>query len=74
MVEKMEIRQIANKLQISEAAVEMLLTRARRKLVAAGEAKNFAALVLATQLKSGERSRIRCGSIECRPEKWIYYA
>ncbi|WP_109486985.1 hypothetical protein [Occallatibacter savannae] len=70
----MEIKQIANKLQMSEAAVEMILSRARRKIVAAGEAKNFVALVLATQLKSGEQSRVRCGSIECRPEKWIYYA
>jgi hypothetical protein len=70
----MEIKEIANKLQMSEAAVGMLLCRGLRKLKAAGESENFVALVRATQIKQGERPHMRCGSIECRPEKWVYYA
>jgi hypothetical protein len=70
----MEIREIANELQMSEAAVRQQISRGLRKLVRAGEAENFATLVRLTQLKNAGQPNIRCGSIECRPEKWVFYA
>jgi orotate phosphoribosyltransferase-like protein len=68
----MSTKEIANELQMSEGAVRQLLLRGLRKLAAEGEAENFRAVVRAWEFKRGERSIIRCGSIECRSDKRIY--
>jgi len=67
----MEISEIASKLEMSEAAVRKQIYRGLRKLARAGEKENFAALVHQAQLKKAG-PYIRCGSIECRPEKWTF--
>lgn len=70
----MEISEIANELQITEAAVQQHISRGLRKLMRAGKAEDFTALVQLTQREKAGQPNIRCGSIECRPEWWPFYA
>lgn len=65
----MEIDEIANELNISEATVRVLIARGLRKIKQAGDAERFATVVRLTATQS---VGIRCGSIECRPEKWVF--
>ena len=67
----MEIDAIARELNISEATVRVLIARGLRKIAQAGDAESFATIVRLTRDRSAV---IRCGSIECRPEKWAFYA
>ena len=55
----MEISEIANELQMSEAAVRQQISRGLRKLVRAGEAENFAKLVRLSQLEKTGQPQMR---------------
>jgi DNA-binding Lrp family transcriptional regulator len=68
----MEFEDIAKELGISESSVRVYLSQALRKIEKAGELENFAAVVRLTAYEKEQQTYIRCGSIECRPEKWIF--
>ena len=69
----MEISEIAKRLNTTEGAIKVLLHRGYRKIARSGEAENFANVVRLSRLKrEAGHGHIRCGSIECRPEKWVY--
>ena len=70
----MEISKIANELQMTEAAVRQQISRGLRRLARAGKAEEFATVVRLTQLERAGQPDIRCGSIECRPEWWVFFA
>lgn len=70
--------EIAAKLGASESTVKRELNSALAKLKAAGQLEGFLAIaqhVQATrELKFTGGVHIPCGSIECRPDKWVFYA
>lgn len=64
--------EIAARLGTSESTVKRLLKSAIAKLEAADQLENLIGAV--KQAKAArEVGRIPCGSIECRPEKWLFY-
>jgi DNA-binding NarL/FixJ family response regulator len=67
--------EIAAKLGASESTVKRQLNSALAKLEAAGQLESFLAIAQHAQAirEMGiEGVRIPCGSIECRPDKWVY--
>ena len=72
----MSIREIALREGLSVPTVERALRSAAVKLKAAGAYEGFIEMVKARQRGEPEGcyARIRCGSIECRPEKWAFRA
>ena len=70
--------EIAATLGVSESTVKRQLNSALAKLEAAGQLEGFLAIAqhvqVTRELKSMGGVRIPCGSIECRPEKWVFYA
>ena len=71
--ERMEIAEIAKRTGMSEVAVYHHISRGLRRIARAGEAERFATVVRLTHLKNAGQVNIRCGSIECRPEKWVFF-
>lgn len=70
----MEYAEIAKRTGTTEAAVRRMAARALRKIKRAGNARLFATVVRLSDPEEREKlTRIRCGSIECRPEKWGFY-
>ena len=69
--------EIAAKLGDSESTVKRQLNSALAKLEVAGQLESFLAIAQhaqATRELEFDGVRIPCGSIECRPEKWVCYA
>jgi predicted transcriptional regulator len=66
----MKIGEIAKELGIAEATVRVLLARGLKKIKQDGRAGDFAGIILQVQHESAIQTHIKCGSIECRPEKW----
>ncbi len=67
--------EIAAKRGTSESTVKRQLNSALAKLEAAGQLESFLAVAQhsqATREREIDGVRIPCGSIECRPDKWIY--
>ncbi len=64
--------EIAHALGCSTHAVEILVSKALAKIEKAGDMEAFTTIVRLSQVRRGD-AYIRCGSIECRPEKWVFY-
>ncbi len=66
--------EIAAKLGTSESTVKRQLNSALAKLEAAGQLEGFLAIAQHSHAirEMGIGVRIPCGSIECRPDKWVY--
>jgi hypothetical protein len=69
----LEYSEIAKRLGISEESARDIASRGLRRIERAGLAEDFATLVCLTQIKAAGDTYIKCGSIECRPEKWLFY-
>ena len=69
----MEISEIAKRTGMSENAVYLHLSKGLRRIEKAGDAERFVAVVRLTRLERMKQAHIRCGSIECRPEKWVFF-
>jgi hypothetical protein len=64
-------KEIARRLNIPQRTIERTLSTALNKLSASGQLEQLFSLA---QHGGAERgSDIRCGSIECRPEKWVFF-
>jgi predicted transcriptional regulator len=68
--------EIATELGISEVAVRATASKALKRIHRAGLMNDFSTIVYLTRrADAGQKyTYIRAGSIECRPEKWVYYA
>jgi hypothetical protein len=74
-VNRLDYSEIAQCLGISEATVRWTVFSAFRRLLRAGYTKEeIATVIRLNQLAMANELFIRCGSIECRPEKWVFYA
>jgi hypothetical protein len=69
----MEYAEIAKSLGISESRARGIVTEALHRIEQAGDMEGFATVVRLTHLKAAGEVNIRCGSIECRPEKWAFF-
>lgn len=67
------ISQIARREGISESAATRALHRAIRTLESDGQLEKFLQIVGFTQGDKDYHPIIRCGSIECRPEWWVFF-
>lgn len=70
----MSNEEIAARLGVTLGAVKQTIARAMRKIERNGEISEFNTVVRLTRLQKANVPFIRCGSIECRPEKWVFYA
>lgn len=70
----MPVQDISSRLGISTRRVEQILSSAMRKLQADGQIDALIALTVKRANPDDFRPFIRCGSIECRPEKWVFHA
>jgi hypothetical protein len=70
----MEFAEIAKALNISEGRARGLVAAALRKIERDGNTQTFASVVRLTAMQKARHAYIRCGSIECRPEKWVFFA
>lgn len=64
---------IGSRLGISTRRVEQLLSSAMRKLQTDGQLDALIALAVKRANPDEFHPLIRCGSIECRPEKWVFH-
>ncbi len=69
----MEYAEIAKQLGISEDNAREAVSKGLRRIARAGDMQTFATVVRLTALERAKEAPIRCGSIECRPEKWVFY-
>lgn len=69
----MEYAEIAKRLGISEENARDAVRTGLRRIRKAGESERFANVVRLMHIKRADQTYIRCGSIECRPETWIFY-
>ena len=69
----MEYSEIAKQLGVTESTVYELAARGLRKIARTGNMETFATVVRLTEIKKAHEAFIRCGSIECRPEKWVFF-
>jgi hypothetical protein len=69
----LEYADIAKRLGISEFNARQLAHRGLQRIERAGLAEDFATIVRLTRQKAAGEVQIRCGSIECTPEKWVFY-
>jgi hypothetical protein len=70
----MEFAEIAKALNISEVRARGYCASALRKIGREGNAKTFSSVVRMTAMQKARQAYIRCGSVECRPEKWVFFA
>ena len=70
----MEYSEIARQLGIEEQTARLAVSRGLRKIARNGDMQTFASVVRLTALEKERQAYIRCGSIECRPEKWVFFA
>lgn len=70
----MEYAEIAQREHISEAAARDIVSRGLRRIERNGDMETFITVVRLTEFKRSKQTFIRCGSIECRPEKWVFFA
>lgn len=66
----MEYEEIARRLGISEVNARNIVSRALKRIRQAGDMDRFVTAVRAAELRREGIQHVRCGSIECRPEKW----
>ncbi len=69
----MEFSEIAKQLGISEANARKIVSTGLKRIRVAGDLETFATVVRLTEIEKARETFIRCGSIECRPEKWKFF-